>query len=268
MSRNSATAPAIKARLFVETVLTEKQELTLEAGQAHYLRGVLRLTAGQSIGLFNGRDGEWRAEIVTLARSAVRVILRERRRAQEPSPDIWLCFAPLKKTAIDSVAAKATELGTSRLRPVLTAFTAVSRVNTGRLRANAVEAAEQCERLDVPRVDEPEALEALLDAWPIERPLLVCAEAGQAVPIAQAAAGLGTTPFGLLIGPEGGFSPTELDRLAGLAFVQPVGLGPRILRADTAAVAALAICLGMSGNLAARPPDEAAFYSRHERNER
>lgn len=266
MSRKAIDQPSIRARLFVDTELAPARELVLADAQSHYLRSVMRATAGQWIGLFNGRDGEWLGEILDLPRSGVRLRLVEQRRPQMNSPDIWLCFAPLKKSAIDSIAAKATELGVSRLRPVVTAHTAVTRVNTQRLRANAIEAAEQCERLDVPAVDEPAPLQSVLNQWPKDRPLLVCAEAGKAIAISEAAKDLGSVPYGLLIGPEGGFSPEELDRIASLTFVQMVGLGPRILRADTAAIAALAISLGISGNLASRPPNETKCNPRQKMN--
>ena len=265
MSRKAVSQTPIKARLYLESALSAGLEPALSAGQAHYLRSVLRLTEGQSVGLFNGRDGEWRAELLSVGRSGVRLRTVERRRAQQAGPDIRLCFAPLKKSAVDIVAAKATELGAGRLSPVFTDHTAAARINTQRLRANAIEAAEQCERLDVPAVDKPVRLENLLEAWPEERPLLVCAEAGGAVPLAEAAADLGVAGYGILIGPEGGFSIKELDRLSRLAFVRPVGLGPRILKADTAALAALAICQAITGDFEARPPEEASFYSRQDR---
>lgn len=262
MPRKAESDTPIKARLFIDAVLAGGCEIAVAPGQAHYLRSVLRLMPGQSVGLFNGHDGEWRAELTDLRRSSATLRVAGQRRTQQASPDIQLCFAPLKKSAIDIVGTKATELGVSRLTPVVTQWTAVSRINIDRLRANAIEAAEQCERLDIPTIDAPQTLESLLAAWPKERPLLVCAEAGNAMPIVEVASALPRDAYGLLVGPEGGFSPKELDRLNGLAFVQPVGLGPRILRADTAAIAALAICVGIGGNLTARPPHEAAFYSK------
>lgn len=252
----------IITRLFIDQRLTHSEVLALAAPQSHLVRNVLRAQAGQSVGLFNGLDGEWRGEITALAKSAVTVRVMDKRRDQAPSPDVWLGFAPLKKDAVDMIATKATELGVSRLSPIMTERTAVSRINIERLRANAIEAAEQCERLDVPVIDEPRPLSQTLAVWPTDRPLLVCAEAGDAVPIGQAAHDLNTTAYGLMIGPEGGFSMTELDQMASLSFVRPVGLGPRILRADTAAIAGLAICMGMTGMWADRPPNEAAFYSR------
>ncbi|MEO1248393.1 MAG: 16S rRNA (uracil(1498)-N(3))-methyltransferase, partial [Pseudomonadota bacterium] len=211
MSRKDQAGPAIRTRLFVEHDLAEGLDLRLEAGPSHLLRNVLRLEVGQSVGVFNGRDGEWRADIFELPKSGARLRLVERRRAQSGAPDVWLCFAPLKKSAIDMVATKATELGVGRLRPVITAQTAVTRVNVTRLQANAIEAAEQCERLDVPEVDQPVELLKLLEEWPTDRPLLVCAEAGNAEPIEAEARKLAGQPYGILVGPEGGFTSRELD---------------------------------------------------------
>ncbi len=265
MSRKDQAGPAIRTRLFVEHDLAEGVELCLDSGQSHLLRNVLRLDVGQSVGLFNGRGGEWRGEILELPKAGARVRLAEQRRVQTAGPDVWLCFAPLKKSAIDLVATKATELGVGRLRPVITAQTAVTRVNVTRLQANAIEAAEQCERLDVPDVDQPVELLKLLEEWPADRPLLVCAEAGQVEPIEAEARKLGNRPYGILVGPEGGFTSRELDRMAELSFVRPTGLGPLILRADTAALAALAICMATSGHWMTRPPGEAAFFSRVDR---
>lgn len=265
MSRKAQAGPAIKTRLYVEVDLNEGEELRLDDGQSHLLRSVLRLSPGNSVGLFNGRSGEWRAEIVDLKRSGAQVRVAEQRRRQSGGPDVRLCFAPLKKSAIDMVATKATELGATRLSPIMTERTAATRVNVTRLRANAIEAAEQCERLDVPQIDQPVGLAELLESWPHDRPLLVCAEAGGADPIDAEASTLADNPYGILVGPEGGFSATELDRMAQLSFVRPIGLGPLILRADTAALAALAICMAASGHWMARPPGEAAFYSRVDR---
>lgn len=229
-------------RLFVDHDLATGGSVGLAPPQAHYLQNVLRLGAGDPVNLFNGRDGEWRGTIEALRRGWCAVALVERVREQLPEPDLWLVFAPIKRARIDFVAAKATELGVSALVPVFTENTAVGRVNAERLRANAVEAAEQCGRLSVPAVHEPVALEALLAGWPAGRRLIMCDETGGGAPILDVlrdAGNGGPDQWAILIGPEGGFSRGELDLLAETTIVTRVGLGPRILRADTAAIAAL-----------------------------
>ena len=243
---------AAAARLYVEAALAEGGRVTLDADRAHYLRNVLRLEPGASVSLFNGRDGEWAGSIAELTKRGAEVALVKQTRPQRVEPDIWLVFAPVKRARIDFIAAKATELGASALQPVFTQHTAMTRVNLERLRANAIEAAEQTERLSVPQVHEPVTLDALLKVWPAERHLLLCDEAGGGAPIARALGGLDESakrsPWAILIGPEGGFARAELDALRKLPFVISVGLGPRILRADTAALAALACWQALIGD--------------------
>ena len=243
-----------KARLFVDAALGPGAEVGLDAGQAHYLDRVMRLAPGDAVFVFNGRDGEWRARLEDTGkkRRALAIERQTRRQAAEPGP--WLAFAPLKKTPMDFVAVKATELGASRLLPVFTRLTAARRVATARLRANAREAAEQCGRLSVPEVAEPVALEDLIAAWPAGRRLLVPDESGGGVPLAQALAAAADGDHAFLIGPEGGLIPDELDALRKLPFVTAVGLGPRILRADTAALAALACWQALAGDWHDGPP--------------
>jgi 16S rRNA (uracil1498-N3)-methyltransferase len=229
-------------RLFVEDDLAQGAVLTLDGPRAHYLRDVLRLGVGAEVLLFNGRDGEWQAKVIATAKRSLNLVLETQTRPQAPEPDLWLCFAPVKKARIDFIAEKATELGVSALVPVLTRRTNVERVNLERLRANAVEAAEQTERLTVPDVREPASLDQMLKSWLATRRLLIADETGGGKPILDALADAQPGPWAVLIGPEGGFTREELDRIAALPGVLPVGLGPRILRADTAAIAALA-CL-------------------------
>jgi 16S rRNA (uracil1498-N3)-methyltransferase len=239
-------APA-RARLFVPADLATGQTVALEARAAHYLCDVLRLGPGAEIALFNGRDGEYGAR---LDKQGKRVILEvlARRRAQRAEPDVWVLFAPVKRARIDLIVEKATELGAMRLIPVLTRRTNVARVNRARLGAIAIEAAEQCERLSVPAVDEPAPLDAVLARWPAERTLFAADETGAAPPLGAALAAHAPGPWAVLIGPEGGFAPPELDALRQFQFVTPVGLGPRVLRADTAVTAALAVVQSWIGD--------------------
>jgi 16S rRNA (uracil1498-N3)-methyltransferase len=229
-------------RLFIEDDLAADAALTLDGPRAHYLRDVLRLGVGAAVLLFNGRDGEWRAKVTASAKRTLDLGIESQTRPQVPEPDLWLCFAPVKKARIDFIAEKATELGVSALLPVITRRTNVERVNVERLRANAVEAAEQTERLTVPDIREPVSLEQVLKTWPASRRLLIADETGGGRPILDALADARPGPWAVLIGPEGGFAREELDRIAAVPGVLAVGLGPRILRADTAAIAALA-CL-------------------------
>jgi 16S rRNA (uracil1498-N3)-methyltransferase len=225
----------------------------LEAAQAHYLRNVLRLSPGDAVALFNGRDGEWQAAIDGLAKRGATLRCLVQTRPQITEPDLWLLFAPIKRLRVDILVEKATELGVALLQPVFTRHTVATRLNLERLRAHAVEAAEQTERLSVPLLREPQSLAECLAGWPADRHLLLCAEAGAARPIAEALGALAGTPAArqpgaVLIGPEGGFASAELDDLGKLPFVTPVGLGPRILRADTAALAALACWQAILGD--------------------
>ena len=238
----------VKWRLHSEAALAAGGAVTLDAARAHYLRNVLRLAPGAEIALFNARDGEFRARIARLGKSDALAEIAERLRPPAAEPDAWLLFAPIKRQAIDLVAEKATELGVARLVPVLTRHTDVTRVATDRLRAIAIEAAEQCGRLTVPQVDEPAPLDAILAGWNSQRRLYVCAEQGAAEPIAHVAAHAARAPYALLVGPEGGFAATELDHLRNLDFVSALDLGPRILRAETAALAALAIMQAWLGD--------------------
>ena len=243
-------------RLFVDAALGAGEEVRLVDERVHYLRHVLRLESGAAVDLFNGRDGEWRSSLVAVAKAQATLVVGQQLRPPAAGPDLWLIFAPIKRARIDGVVEKATELGVAALLPVVTQHTAVERVKTERLRTIAVEASEQCERLSVPEVREPVTLGKLLAAWPVARRLLLCAEAGAARPIAEALQSHvnDTAPWAVMIGPEGGFARSELDALVKLPFVMPVGLGPRILRADTAALAALACWQAILGDGQQRPP--------------
>ena len=232
-------AAGVKTRLFVEDALAPGVVVVLGDDRAHYLRNVLRSRPGDLVALFNGRQGEWTAGITDLGKRSASLKVEERTREQEREADVWLAFAPIKRARIDFIAQKATELGATLLWPVFTRFTAMERVNLDRLRANAMEAAEQCGRLSVPEVREPVRFDALLESWPADRRLICCDETGAGIPILDAARDAGPGAAGLMIGPEGGLAKEELDRLDKTPNVCRVSLGPRILRADTAALAAL-----------------------------
>jgi 16S rRNA (uracil1498-N3)-methyltransferase len=252
--------PGQVTRLFVAQALVPAAEIELAEDATHYLRNVLRLSPGERVGLFNGRDGEWSAELVGLSKRAAKLQLCERTRPQTEDPDLWLVFAPIKRQRIDLLVEKATELGAAELLPVFTRRTVMARVNLDRLAAHAKEAAEQTERLTVPVIREPRSLDKMLAEWPQGRRLLVCAEAGPAHPMVDALGELTgdvrnrTESWAILTGPEGGFTSSELDALGKLPFVTAVGLGPRILRADTAAIAALACWQALVGDGRDRPP--------------
>lgn len=252
------------SRLFVASGLAAGIDVPLDEAQVHYLRHVMRRPDGAPLLLFNGRDGEWRGTLAGRGKKAAVARVGERTREQTVEPDVWLCFAPLKRARIDYVAEKATELGVAVLQPILTHHTVVERVNVERLRANALEAAEQTERLSVPEVREPLELGRLLDGWPADRHLLVCDETGGGLPIAQALAGLDAArraaSWAVLIGPEGGFDAAELAGLRRMSNVMAVGLGPRILRADTAALAALACWQALVGDWQRPTPRLEADY--------
>lgn len=224
-------------RLFVAPALAEGAEIAATPAQAHYLAHVMRRAVGNSVVLFNGRDGEWRARIAALRgdRAAFAVARRLRPQADDGA-DLWLVFAPLKRDATDLLVQKATELSAAALLPVATARTNTGRINADRLAAIAIEAAEQSERLTVPRIAPLADLPALLRDWPAGRRLVVAMERA-AAPHAAFAPG----PAGLLVGPEGGFTERELDALRAHPFVVPASLGPLILRAETAAIVGLAL---------------------------
>jgi len=236
-----------KARLHVTGDLGKGVAVSLDEGQAHYLLHVLRARAGNRVLLFNGRDGEWQAEITQVSKRGVTATCLKQAQPQAGTPDIWLAFAPVKKIPSDYLVQKAAELGVSVLQPVFTRRTIVSRINQERMVANAIEAAEQSGRLSVPEIRDSQSLEKLLASWPRERRLFFCDEGGDAKPLAKVARNVGG-PSAILTGPEGGFDPAEREALRALPFVTPVTLGPRILRADTAALAALAIWQSVGGD--------------------
>jgi 16S rRNA (uracil1498-N3)-methyltransferase len=235
-------------RLHVDAPLAPGAVIALESGQAHYLTNVLRLKAGEGVLVFNGRDGEWSAAIALQKRTAS-LLVGAQTRTQTAAPDLHYLFAPLKAARLDYMVQKAAEMGVSRLQAVLTRHSQVARVNTGRMRANAVEAAEQCGILTVPDVAEPIAFTQIISQNDPARRLVFCDEGAE---IEDPVAALGAVPRGaplaVLIGPEGGFAADERAALVKLPNVVRLCLGPRILRADTAAVAALALVQAVLGD--------------------
>ena len=227
-----------KIRLYVEHPLGVGQSVPLDKSQAHYLFGVMRQAVGGAVLLFNGQSGEWRAEIVEAGKRGGVLVCVEMVRPLQMPPDLWLLFAPIKKARTDFIVEKATEMGAARIVPVMTEFTNAGRVQRDRLQAHAVEAAEQCGGTFVPEVAEPVKFRQMLDTWETARQIMFCDEA-----LADASSSLPIVigPWAILIGPEGGFSDAERQRLHRFEPAHAVTLGPRILRADTAAVAAMTV---------------------------
>ncbi|AUQ97691.1 16S rRNA (uracil(1498)-N(3))-methyltransferase [Phaeobacter inhibens] len=230
-----------KIRLYVEHPLGAGQSVPLDRDQAHYLFGVMRQTVGGQLLLFNGEDGEWRAEVAEASKRSGVLICQEQTRPLVLPPDLWLLFAPIKKARTDFIVEKAAEMGAARILPVQTEFTNSDRIRQDRLQAHAVEAAEQCGGTYVPEVADLQKLSRLLDHWPEERQLMFCDEAEVGSALALASETAAQAPWAIVIGPEGGFSEAERKRLHALPQSHVVSLGPRILRADTAAVAALTV---------------------------
>ncbi|UWR23068.1 16S rRNA (uracil(1498)-N(3))-methyltransferase [Sulfitobacter sp. S190] len=228
-----------KIRLYVDHPLGAGQSVPLDRGQAHYLFGVMRQQVGAAVLLFNGRDGEWRATVTQAGKRGGELSVTDQSGPQRMPPDLWLCFAPIKKARTDFIVEKAAEMGAARIIPMQTEFTNAGRVQRDRLQAHAIEAAEQCGGTFVPQVDEMVRFDRLLDEWSGNRHIMFCDEALHDVPVTPLAGE--PAPWAIFIGPEGGFSARERDRLRALDLAVPVSLGPRILRADTAAVAALTL---------------------------
>jgi 16S rRNA (uracil1498-N3)-methyltransferase len=228
-------------RLFIPDDLATGREIALDEAQSRYLAAVMRLVAGDLLLVFNGRDGEWRAAVASVGKRAVRLEVHELVRPQAAGPDLDLVIALVKRARLETIVEKAAELGAARVRLVVTERTNADHTRVDRLQAIAVEAAEQTGRLDVPQIVAPVKLERLVGDWAAPRKLLFCDEAGDAKPVLQALTGEAGGPWAVLIGPEGGFSPAERARLRGLPYATPATLGPRILRADTAAISALTL---------------------------
>lgn len=242
-------------RLHVAAGLEAGAEITLPDRAAHYLVAVMRRRPGDEIRLFNALDGEWRARLAAAGRRRAVALVADRVRAPGPEPDLWLLFAPPKGSRQDLVIEKGTELGVARFLPTRLQRSVVDRVNPARLAAIAIEAAEQCERLTIPVIEPMAGLDARLAAWPTGRRLVVCDETGAPPLVACLEAERGKTPsgWGILVGPEGGLAPAELDALGKLAFVVRASLGPRILRAETASILAVGLWQSLLGDGRAAP---------------
>lgn len=240
---------APKVRLFLDHTLGEGQSAPLTREQAHYLFNVMRLGLRAEVAVFNGRDGEWRATIAETGKKGGSLSIESQTAPQRNPPDLWLLFAPVKKARTDFIVEKAVEMGVARIIPVQTDFTNTERIRQDRLQAHATEAAEQCGATFVPPVEALRSLQQVLDTWPDDRLLLFCDEAksGEAADVSSLTPG----PSAVLIGPEGGFSDGERETLASLRQSRTISLGPRILRADTAAVAALALWQSTLGDWSA-----------------
>jgi 16S rRNA (uracil1498-N3)-methyltransferase len=234
-------------RLYVESALAEGANVALDRAQAHYLGTVLRLKPGSRVLVFNGRDGEWNATLTALKRAAA-LLVDEKTREQTSPADLHYLFAPLKAARLDYMVQKAVEMGVSRLQPVLTRYSQVARVNMDRMRANAIEAAEQCGILSPPEIQAPVELARLLAGWDGARRLVFCDEDAEVADSVSVLSGLPRGPVAVLIGPEGGFAEEERASLLRVPNVIRLSLGPRILRADTAAVAALTLVQALIGD--------------------
>lgn len=244
MPATPAWPPNSAPRLFVDKPLADGADIVIDGAQAHYLMSVMRLKAGGVVKLFDDRTGEWLAEAVAIGKRDLVLRIGGFLRPREDVPDLWLCAAPIRKGRIDWVAEKASELGVARLVPVLTRRSVVDKLNAERLRAHMIEAAEQCERTALPELGALVKLEALLRDWPAGRMLIFADEEGGA-PLAEVAK---PGPAAILIGPEGGFDEAERAAIRALPQAVGVSLGPRILRADTAAIAAVSVWMAAAGD--------------------
>ncbi|MFY7960863.1 MAG: 16S rRNA (uracil(1498)-N(3))-methyltransferase [Elsteraceae bacterium] len=242
-------------RLWAPAALHHGAQVALDDARAHYLRHVMRLSDGASLSVFNGTDGEWRASLQTIGKRGAALLVQSNLRPPKPEPGPWLLFAPVKRAATDLILVKAVELGVERIQPIQTRRTNAERINHDRLTAQAIEAAEQCERLTLPTIAEIAPFESLLASWPAERRLFIADESGArsneaTIPsLAQAVAGEARgRPWALAIGPEGGWAQGELDAFRDSAFVTAIAMGPRVLRAETAALAGLAVLQALLGD--------------------
>ena len=245
MVQTPAWPPHSTPRLFIDELLAEGRELRIEGGQAHYLLHVMRLKAGDPVKLFDDRSGEYLAMVAATGKRDLVLTVKAKLREREAAPDLWLCQALIKKDRLDWIAEKSCELGIARFVPVLTQRCVADKLKEDRLRSQMIEAAEQCERTALPKIAALSKLDAILRDWPTDRSLLFCDERG-GIPLADAIKSGRQQKAALLIGPEGGFSDAENAAIRALPQTVRVSLGPQILRADTAAVAAIAIWMALN----------------------
>ena len=248
MPATPAWPPASTPRLFIDVPLGPGAAPLVDGAAAHYLLGVMRLKTGDPVLLFDNVSGEWLATVADAGKRSLMLQIERQTRPIEQVPDLWLCFAPVKKARLDWIIEKATELGVARLQPVITERTIVERVKGERLEAQIIEACEQCGRTALPTLAEPVKLPQLLKGWPANRALLFADEAGGVPPAEVVAA----APAAILTGPEGGFTDREREMLVAHAAVRPITLGPRILRAETAAIAAVSLWMAQHGDWSAK----------------
>ncbi len=238
----------------MENQLIDGCMIDLNTDQSHYLRNVLRLKINDNVILFNGIDGEWLAQIDKIAKKCCSLILLEQLRPQKNTADIWLLFAPIKKTRLSLLIEKATELGITHILPTITQYSNIANMRISKMQTTAIEAVEQCERLDIPKISNPCHIDDIINSWDRARIIYVCAEFGQTTPITKMLTSHKTgIKAAFFIGPEGGFSKLELEKLAINPFVKFIGLGPRILRAETAAIAAISCWQAICGDWQEQP---------------
>lgn len=240
-----------KTRLYVQVPLAPQELLILDPGQSHYLTNVLRKKQGDIVHLFNGKEGEWEASIECPHKKHTELIVQKQTRSMQPVPDCWLVAAPIKHARMGFLVEKATELGVAVYQPILTKHSVVKQLNHDRIHANMIEAAEQCERCEVPELKPVLPIQQLMQDWPEDRTAFWCDETGTGNPLMQAIQDTALTSnnkTAMIIGPEGGFSASEIDLLSNHSNVVPVGLGPRILRAETACIAALSVIQSVLGD--------------------
>ena len=240
-------------RIFTSSQLANGSSFSVDEKQGHYLGNVLRLENDAKIRIFNGKDGEWLGHIYCVKSgkkhgNTLNVVLDNKIRDQVVEPDLWLCCAPIKKAYFDFIIMKATELGVAHIQPILTSRTQVRDLNRERLVSIAIEASEQSERLNIPEISAPVTLDKLIEDWPKDRLPLICAEAGKALPINEALIKNPSQHPTIVVGPEGGFEMGELEKLCAMPGAVALRLGPRILRADTAALAALSCWQSICGD--------------------
>lgn len=242
-----------RIRLYTNSALSDSAYIELSKENAHYLANVMRKKSGDDILLFNGCDGEWLGTLDNISKKSGQVKVKQQTKSQQNSPDLLLCFALVKNAPSANIVQKATELGVGALQPMITKYTVAKRINIDKISSNVIEAAEQCRRLDVPKVLETSSLTDILNNWDEERTIILCDESGEGKPILEALSGKNINKAAIFIGPEGGFSADEFEMLRKKPYMISVGMGARILRADTAAIAAITCYQAVLGDWSFSP---------------